>query len=520
MFQIQILCLKFSELQQSLLQFEESSITLENVQNVFNNVRELLNNKSYSFYNPKLILFQDYLERTDEYNKYNLTSVLQYQETIWKLQDMITVFETHEWALNTLQKLQSQVPDLDQFYSQRKKHDFDVYQKEMDALSQMTNKIQKNDKQKQIRAKIGNNNTYFVINQYEELAEGVPYTNPTIFSKFSKDVVFIFNNFEQAEVFNTTMLETCSLNDRIWMFAIHERKIINILQNLFQENYLSLIQTMFFQQNITKYIKQFKYQDQMVDFKFIQEIQALIELENQQQVYKVYNGTITFVSSSYTIFLLFTKQCNYYSFDLNLEAQLNTILIIISQQYNNQFLLRYNQYIDLFLVYTSLNEYRQNIVRPIIKYINQLMYDVNPVFGNVNRTIIFMKPVYINLEYIGCIYKLIDYDQFLTYNTYSLDQISRTLIKDTKTQRIMIDSFSQYSSPYYFANNNFLTYYQLQPVEFNQQDIDLTYQDYVKVSNQNVYDNIIMFRQQRNLQVFSDYYQYSIKMCDCYFLFY
>ncbi|CAL6030522.1 Conserved_hypothetical protein [Hexamita inflata] len=101
-----------------------------------------------------------------------------------------------------------------------------------------------------------------------------------------------------------------------------------------------------------------------------------------------------------------------------------------------------------------------------------------------------MKPIYMNQEYLGCIYKVLDYENFAGQNIFSLDQISRVIIKDSKTKRVIIDPFAQYSVSYSKTNNQFQLYYQLQPVVFKHEDLELKYSDHVQVTTQKLLDII------------------------------
>ncbi|CAL6079132.1 Conserved_hypothetical protein [Hexamita inflata] len=95
-----------------------------------------------------------------------------------------------------------------------------------------------------------------------------------------------------------------------------------------------------------------------------------------------------------------------------------------------------------------------------------------------------------NLEYLGCIYKVLDYENFAGQNIISLDQISRVIIKDSKTKRVIIDPFAQYSVSYSKTDYQFQLYYQLQPVVFKHEDLELKYSDHVQVTTQKLLDII------------------------------
>ncbi|CAL6087209.1 Conserved_hypothetical protein [Hexamita inflata] len=176
----------------------------------------------------------------------------------------------------------------------------------------MAKQITLDDNENQIRQKVGQNNTYFIINDKQQLADSISYSNPMIFSKVSKDVVFLFDNFKEVEILNITILETCSLIDRIWIFTFNNTKLINVVQDIFNVSYLSLVQIMFKQQYIQQYILQLvDSTPRTLNLKLIQDIQVQIQKASISQTYKVYNDSQVYSSSTYTVFLLFTQMCNY-----------------------------------------------------------------------------------------------------------------------------------------------------------------------------------------------------------------
>ncbi|CAL6113967.1 Conserved_hypothetical protein [Hexamita inflata] len=494
---ISVLGLKFNELQDKLQNFEEMSISSANIGNIFNSVREILNMKNFTFYDPKLALFRDYQQRTDEYESLGISGSLYFQEAIYVLDFYISIDWTKEWCEDAENRLKSELPDVDQFFYNQKETYFEPYQYELDELTLLASNITKLDTADQIREKIGDNYTYFTINNHEQLSEGVPYTNPMIFSRFSKDTVYIFNNFDQLDVLNTTILETSSLVDRVWIFIVNAFQKINVIQTLFNVKYMSLVQVIIFQQNITDFIKQnLTFDNTVSNFNFIQEIQNEIEDQNKGQTYTIQNGTYIVISPSYSVFFLFTGLCNYIS--SGLWSNQNRIIVMVSKEQCNYFMQIFNTHIQLFLSYNNETQYRNISLKSIIQYMNQLFYDEAPKFGNVNNTMIFIKPVYIDSIYIGSIYKLIEYTQYLTFSMFSVDKVSRTTILDTKTQRTLIDLFSQYSSAVIIQNTSDVkSFFTLQPISFNQLDININYSDYIQVTKQqvfNIVDNEIFMK--------------------------
>ncbi|CAL6081004.1 Hypothetical_protein [Hexamita inflata] len=310
-----------------------------------------------------------------------------------------------------------------------------------------------------------------------------------IYSRFSKDIVYIFDDFEEIDILNTTILETSSLVDRVWIFIIINNKQVNIFEKLYNEKYLSLLQAIILQYPIIEFIKKnIKYENQVNDFQFIREIQSEIEAQNIGQNYRIKNGTNIIEYTSYFVFIIFTKHCNYLQPDL--KSSLNRIIIMVSKEQCNYFMQRFNQHIQLFLSYSNETQYRNSSLKSIIQYLNQLFYDETPKFGNVNKTIVFIKPVYVDSVYVGSIFKTVDYTQYLSFSMFGVDMVSRTTILDTKTKRTLIDLFAQYSSVVMNTNGNIDAYYTYQPLVFNQLDINTNHSDYIQVTKQQVF-NII-----------------------------
>ncbi|CAL6069480.1 Conserved_hypothetical protein [Hexamita inflata] len=486
---ISIFSLKFDELQDKLQNFEETSISSANIGNIFNSVREILNMKNFTYYDPKLSLFKDYQDRTSAYEYMALSGMLSFSDAMYVLNFYISIDWMRDWCEEAKARLYLQLPDVDQFFNTQKVHYFDAYQYELDELNTLASNITNNDTAEQIREKIGNNNSYFIINNLQQLNQGVPFTNPMIYSRFSKDIVYIFDDFEEIDILNTTILETSSLVDRVWIFIIINNKQVNIFEKLYNEKYLSLLQAIILQYPIIEFIKKnIKYENQVNDFQFIREIQSEIEAQNIGQNYRIKNGTNIIEYTSYFVFIIFTKHCNYLQPDL--KSSLNRIIIMVSKEQCNYFMQRFNQHIQLFLSYSNETQYRNSSLKSIIQYLNQLFYDETPKFGNVNKTIVFIKPVYVDSVYVGSIFKTVDYTQYLSFSMFGVDMVSRTTILDTKTKRTLIDLFAQYSSVVMNTNGNIDAYYTYQPLVFNQLDINTNHSDYIQVTKQQVF-NII-----------------------------
>ncbi|CAL6077351.1 Conserved_hypothetical protein [Hexamita inflata] len=424
----------------------------------------------------------------EEYHQHGLQGIQQFQQINRMLNAMLLNPSTKVWAQNTLNVLYSQTPDIEATQQWHKKHYFDAYQKEFDELNAIASKITKNDTFQDLKDKVGNNSTYFSVNGHEHLAEGIPYKNPQIFSNFSKDVVFVFNDFSDTDILNVTVLETCSLVDRIWIYVLKQNDKYNVIDNLFGLQYISLVQFMIYQERINEFINNNMIaQTNVIAFKFIYEIQKDVSNVNINQVYRIKSYNSENISQNYLIIVLFTKYCNYQS-NLIFYNQINSKLIMVTKYFNPSFIFRFDNYLDLLVQFNNTYSYKRYELNQIIQKINQLIYDDTPKFGNVNTTLVFIKPIYVDFEYLGSVYKLVDYYQYSAYNILWMDQISRSIIKQTNSQRVIVDSFAQYSSIFTIDKERYKNYYQLQPIVFNHSDSLIEYTDQNRVTTQQIYD--------------------------------
>ncbi|CAL6112874.1 Conserved_hypothetical protein [Hexamita inflata] len=102
-----------------------------------------------------------------------------------------------------------------------------------------------------------------------------------------------------------------------------------------------------------------------------------------------------------------------------------------------------------------------------------------------------MKPVYINDEYFGSIYKLFEFENLFFYNNVNyFDQVSRDIILDQKTHRILFDPFAQRSAPYSIINGQIKYLPQLKPIVFNHSELIFDFSKSVRTTNIQNYDYI------------------------------
>ncbi|CAL6056897.1 Conserved_hypothetical protein [Hexamita inflata] len=118
-------------------------------------------------------------------------------------------------------------------------------------------------------------------------------------------------------------------------------------------------------------------------------------------------------------------------------------------------------------------------------------YNNDTQVGTINNTVIFMKPIYIDNEYHGSIYQLFEFSNLFFFNNVNyIDSISRDIILDSKTNRVIFDPFAQIS-PIYSIINGIIKYFpQLQPVVFNHSELQFQYTSSVRTSSVQLYEYI------------------------------
>ncbi|CAL6067580.1 Conserved_hypothetical protein [Hexamita inflata] len=78
----------------------------------------------------------------------------------------------------------------------------------------------------------------------------------------------------------------------------------------------------------------------------------------------------------------------------------------------------------------------------------------------------------------------------MTNDVFWPDQLSRCVITDTKTNRIIADPFAQYAAYNRKLQNSIILFPQLQPIVFNNSEINYNYSDYLRTTTGYVYEVI------------------------------
>ncbi|CAL6066242.1 Conserved_hypothetical protein [Hexamita inflata] len=484
-------CIKFGQLQQQMHHFEQTILD-DSYQQYFFNVQDILNQKNLTYFKAGLLLFPDYLEHQQEYTQRQIASSLTYKSAVLHLKQTITNGNASEkiWAKERLNAIQTQFPDLNNGFILKQRQFFTQYSSYLKLLDELGAKIDLNDSFEELEGKLGTD-TFFTIQQHQKLSSKIPYTNPAMLSNTPKDVVLVIKQFQDLDVLLQTIYEISSLFDRIWLFSFEKTHTVNIFQEAYSKQFLSVIQI---QNNIEKIIELIQKYDNCADFielQFINTIQNEIQANNQNYTYQFINGQQVTLVNTYCVFLIFSNDIQFTS-NRQLQKVLGNNIYLISQRINNHYLLQYNKYFDLTLQYQNQVHFSTIQLKSIIKHQKEYMIDYKTVFGHINNTLIFIKPIYRQNQYIGSIYKIYEYyDQNLIYNDVNwYDQVSRVIVIDQQFNKVIIDPFAQHSPPYTTINNQRKYQFQLQLIVFNHSELQFNYTGNIRTTINQVYDNI------------------------------
>ncbi|CAL6060293.1 Conserved_hypothetical protein [Hexamita inflata] len=450
--------LKIQQLQNMMKQFEADNLNIQE----FNSVYDIINQANKTYYSAVVQLFPDYQDNYDAYNKRGIKPKWFVTIAVDKLQLIIDTGNQTEssWANNRLSILLSQKPNTELFFINKRQNTFKIYQKVIDQLTFMSASLTQTDNETQIRAKIGTNNTYFMVNNYSQLHNTIPFTNPTIFESTTKDIIFVFSQFSSPQILMKTLYETCSLNDRVWIYNIIDGELVNILTILFQRKFLSIISIQNNYELIIDYLlNNIEQIQQFNKLDFIQTIQKAVDEENYNLYFQIINNNVKTTSKSYFLIYLVTKNTLFLS-NKKLKKQENMLLIIISEQVDQTFMFQKGQYFDLIIQFKQYQEYLEYQIQQIIQHLKNTIINDQITYGMINTTLIFLQPVYINQQYIGTIYKIMDYNDNVDWNNDVnwYDQVSRNVIMDS-TGRILISRCIQPNPPHYIDQKGRHQYY-------------------------------------------------------------
>ncbi|CAL6001161.1 Conserved_hypothetical protein [Hexamita inflata] len=485
-----VLCFKFGQLQEQMQSFEQNVLE-NNFQQFYFNAQDIVNQRNMTYFNAPLLLFPDYMNHQLEYSARTIASSLTQQAVIDQLKRIVLNGNITEqiWAQARLNALQSELPDLNNAFVQKQQQFFIQYQNQLKIMDDLGSKIDKYDSYEKLEQKLGAD-TYFQIQNHTKLSKEIPFTNPTMLSNTPKDVIFIFKQFQDIEVFIKTIYEVCTLFDRIWLFSFEEYHPINIFLASFNKQYLSVIQIQNNIELINEKILQFKGSTNYIDLQFIEIIQNQIRTANKNYTYQFVDGQKVILVDSYLVFLIFSNDVQFLS-NIQQIKTLGKNVYLISKNVYTQFVLQFNKFFELIISYQTLDFFLASQLKNIIEHLKYCIIDKHTVFGHVNNSLVFIKPVFQNMDYIGSIYKIYQYDINFIYNDVNwYDQVSRVIVIDQQFNKVIIDPFSQHSPPYTTINNQRKSQFQLQPIVFNHSELQFNYTGNIRTSINQVYDNI------------------------------
>ncbi|CAL6114396.1 Conserved_hypothetical protein [Hexamita inflata] len=483
-----------NQLQTQMQEFEQ--LHLDNqYSNIFQSVQEIINQEDSTYYSPPLLIFNDYTEHISEYSLRFFTASHAIVNIIKQLDLILLNGNDSEktWATERKNALQSETPDLNNVFIFKQKQFFQHYQNIIDQIEKASQVINVNSTKEEINASIsdilGANTTSFILGKKSQLLDIVPFSNPTLLQNIPKDIILTFKQFNKKNIILQTLYETATLYDRVWLYAI-DGNIINLIQALFFKQYLSIIQIQNNIEIIEDYLLNYQFREITVKLDFVQTLCSIVETLNKNLSYIITEQTNQLTTHSLISFFIFSSDQRF-AVNRKLKKLQNINVYLVSEKTENQFNVQFLDFFDLILGYNSFEEYKSIQLQAIIKHQQQCNYINDTFIGTLNNSLIFMKPVYINDEYFGSIYKLFEFENLFFYNNVNyFDQVSRDIILDQKTNRVLFDPFAQRSAPYSIINGQIKYLPQLKPIVFNHSELLFDFSKSVRTTNIQNYDYI------------------------------
>ncbi|CAL6023213.1 Conserved_hypothetical protein [Hexamita inflata] len=313
----------------------------------------------------------------------------------------------------------------------------------------------------------------FIVNGTKSEKYDLHFTSPIPLQKISKDVVFLINGFTDSQSILYTLHESASVYDRIWFFqVIGETKYINIINEIYQRNYLSLQATLNLYYKISQYIEQAINNIYVSNVVVKQLIKEVIDASEGSK-YTIKSNNIM-NSAKYEIVLFVFGQPNIIQNALHTyqyeDANIHAFFIDISDQSDNLFIASENNKFNL--VFRNQSDYQKNYLPIIVKTLNHLFVSFENEIGSINDSVVVAKSLYQNNEYIGML--VIKPNVFKTFSDTimnSLDGLSGTtfITRMMEQQHSILNSFFQYMPSISYQGTQPEALIQVLPYQLNPQ---------------------------------------------------
>ncbi|CAL6001647.1 Conserved_hypothetical protein [Hexamita inflata] len=471
--------IKFQDLQDQMTQLEDQ--LFETVQNtsIFNTLQQQLDDNSTQYYDPKLFLFPMTFQNQTRLQELNISKEFSRLSALSRLNMIINPqFGFSEKIVNDakgfIEYFNTAEPNLQNFFQVQ----FDFLNQSINLYNDFFTKIQNNltmDNLQKYTYQVENeqNIFQFIVNGTKSEKYDLHFTSPVPLQKISKDVVFLINGFTDSQSILYTLHESTSVYDRIWFFqVIGQTKYINIINQIYQRNYLSLQATLNLYYKISQYIEQAIDNIYVSNDVIKQLIKEVIDASNGSKYIIKSNNKVN--SAKYEIVLFIFGQSNiiqnvlytYQQEDTNIHA----FIIDISDQSGNLFIAGENNKFNL--VFRNQSDYQKNYLPIIVKTLNHLFVSQEDEIGSVNDSVVVARSLYQNNEYIGML--VIKPNIFNTFSDTimnSLDGLSGTTLKIRmmEQQHSIINQFFQFMPSISYQETQGEALIQLLPFQLNPQ---------------------------------------------------
>ncbi|CAL6060882.1 Conserved_hypothetical protein [Hexamita inflata] len=471
------IAIQLDDLQQSMLNTENQLFEKIMKQNVIQTVEQQMDDQQTMYYDPKLFLFKTTYENESKLSELNVSKEMRYFSAMGKLGLIVNpkyaaLFSQQNKidAADLIQRFLHDTPDLDYFYSVQFKflnQSFNIYS---DFFSFVEENLSIIDTQ-QFISNTKQNIFQYVINNQKSSVYSLNFTSPIPLQKTSKDVVILISDFSDMDVITNVMFEAATIYDHIWVICLLDSGYVNIIQHMYNRQYLSLQAFVNLKHDIVLEIIQQKTTSIYVQNKQIMQIlQQINDANTDERIYLQNNNSknpsTNHISSEILVFVFgavnfvgtTTKK-------IDIEWNLHMFLISNStEEINQQTLFLGSQ--NLYSVkYHDYQDFTQNMLPLIVSELAMLYVSTQDEIGVVNETVVMARAIYRDNTYLGmiCVQPKI-FDTFIDLIMNNFDSLSATTltIRVNEQRRDLMNPYYQFKQTVDFKRNESL--YQLSPI--------------------------------------------------------
>ncbi|CAL6115282.1 Conserved_hypothetical protein [Hexamita inflata] len=436
-----------------MISLENEIFTRLKENNIFNLLEQQLDDATTVFYDSKLFLYSSSYDNINLLSKFKINYQLTLSQTMTKLNMIINpkyqypVEQQKEAAafkkliINDQSSLQSFFNRQYQFINQSLSN----YSQFFDVVQDMNTESLKNQK---FLSSSNVNIFQFVMQGTKSDNFNLHFTSPIPLQKISKDVVIVLNNFQDAQSVLKTIHESCTVFDKIWILKIDgEVSFTNIIQVLYERNYLSLQATLNNFQELSKHFQQI-YSVKYVDFLMIYQIISNITLSEESLYnvqYKYDNLYIQQEMRQQEIVIYIFGYQNFINTNFNLE-QYNAhifFIYVLSTCFTQNTIINVDNVI--LIEYISQRDFLNVQLQTIINILNNLYVSTRDEISSVNNSVLISRAMYRENQYVGML--LINEQLFGSFADMTLNNLDGLTATTLKVR--MMDKQIPILNPYY-----------------------------------------------------------------------